>query len=301
MLHVARRLLVLALVLCFFNAIVLAIQQSSSESNNWIIMAGLIGVSALHMADAQREVLHSKKKMHFLKTAGLASLAFLFAWIVWPLNPWLVGACLATSMLLHAYIGPRVFRPILGGAQEPTRPSHTMRAMGTLTGIAFLALIPTPLGALAVPMLGVLVFWHGWRLWYNLRRIALSEGQHVDIWPTLLNDTSTSHHAWSSFKQYIVAETISRSALRAVIERVDTPDALLAYFAPAHTGVLSPAYMEQLVQERLCACDPNASMVFSMESDPREAVRILAKMRRGEQDVCETLALPDLDETSHAA
>lgn len=59
--------------------------------------------------------------------------------------------------------------------------------------------------------------------------------------------------------------------------------------------------MTQLVQERLCALDPRACMVFNMETDPYQAARTIARMRSGLHDAPELLELPELDGNEYAA
>ena len=292
----------LACALCLAYSLHLMVQGHRQESAIWLCALGVIWGTAIHMRRAHDHVIMHDKSLHFFGVFFYTSVTTILACLVYPTNPWLISACLVACIGIHAHTGKNVFRSVLLGAQPPLATTQRNQTLAVaVLGLVLVALTPTPLGWLSIVGLAALLCLHGWRLWFCFRGIELHSQQHADIWPAALNNPSTSTQAWTALTRYVACETIGRQALQDVVREVSDPNALLAYFEPFHTGAPRPAYMVQLVQERLCACDPNASMVFSMEPDPHKAARILAKMRGGEQEVAETLALPDLDENSHAA
>lgn len=298
----AKRLLLLGLWFCFGYALLLFIQGYSNQSNGWIIAAGLVAGSTLRMTYARKDVVAHERKNHFFNVALFyCAPVTLLACVVHQNNPWLVSACLAACLFIHVYAGQTIFRPVVKPEQEvcPKKKRQSAVAAACL-GLFFVAIAPTSFGWVAIPALSTVLALHGWRLWFRFRDTELSQEQHADIWPPALNNMQTASQAWNSLTKYIAAETLDIRVLRAVVNRVDEPDALLAYFEGSSLRESSPTQMTQLVQERLCALDPHACMVFNMETDPYQAARTIARMRSGLHDAPELLELPELDGNEYA-
>lgn len=294
-------LLLLSMLLCLASALVSFVQGYPDDSLVWTIAMGVIGGSAIPMANAHKQVLADKKRGHFFNVVGSIVLVVIFAWRVYPTNPWLINACLATCLCMHVHAGQTIFRPVVPTGPDPSpKRLRSQAIIAAGLGLLFVAMSPTALGWLSIPALATVLCVHGWRLWFRFRWTALAQEQHIDIWPPALNDPRTSGPAWIALKRYIARETIDTRALRDVVARVNEPDALLAYFDKPPLGLLSPQAMTQFVQERLCERDPNASMVFSMEHDPRRAAAILVQLRAEKQPEAQSFALPDLDRDAHA-
>lgn len=155
---------------------------------------------------------------------------------------------------------------------------------------------PLPFWLITLVWVVSLLWWRD-AMWSTMDLKPMSLGQHRSYWAAI-HGKSSIQQFWGVLLMYgaLHAEDLNPQKLGIALSRLTLPELLTFWEEPF--DLYEPTLRQNLgraVQERICALDPRAQMIFDLLSDdPRTAARTVAALDTKNPERIETIELPPL-------
>lgn len=281
--------------LCLAYAALSFFQEYQETAEIWMMSTALLVNGALGMSLSSNMKPPNEKVIHRIVYVCTTVFAVYCAWALMPTNPWLVCNTLVLCMLLVVYLLHRICIVYL---TYPASYRFTEQ-QSTCACIALAALlVPAVWYApwIVILLYGVVIYQHHQLVWYSRRvQISLSHDQHADIWSRQFSRPHLLARTWRDMQQYAMQYgDISPDALGRVMNLLNASQ-LFVYFEQVSQRESHTLLLTQIVQERLCALEPRASVAFGLHgADKKEAIRFIKAFYNKPAAPLETFDLPDI-------